>query len=231
MQPIDKLLTEAELHELESYLTSEALPETCMDLEMLDGFVSALVVGPEPILPSEWLPLALGFLDEEEEALEFRDEREGERVVELTMRYYNGVALVLNDEPAAYAPLFYETEGAPDAVPIALAWAEGFMAGIALRQEAWKPLIEDEEASQLTVPLVALAALEDDPELGELYSDAPARRRLVEMLPETVLLIRDYWCSLGDGPETFRREMPKVGRNDLCPCGSGKKYKMCCGAH
>ncbi|MBK9441653.1 MAG: DUF1186 domain-containing protein [Comamonadaceae bacterium] len=29
--------------------------------------------------------------------------------------------------------------------------------------------------------------------------------------------------------ETFVRETPKVGRNDLCPCGSGKKYKKCCG--
>ncbi|MBQ4650755.1 MAG: preprotein translocase subunit SecA [Firmicutes bacterium] len=29
-------------------------------------------------------------------------------------------------------------------------------------------------------------------------------------------------------PETFRRDIPKVGRNDLCPCGSGKKYKNCC---
>jgi hypothetical protein len=29
--------------------------------------------------------------------------------------------------------------------------------------------------------------------------------------------------------ETFRREEPKVGRNDPCPCGSGKKYKKCCG--
>jgi preprotein translocase subunit SecA len=28
---------------------------------------------------------------------------------------------------------------------------------------------------------------------------------------------------------TVRRTMPKVGRNDPCPCGSGKKYKMCCG--
>ncbi len=28
---------------------------------------------------------------------------------------------------------------------------------------------------------------------------------------------------------TFHREMPKVGRNDPCPCGSGKKYKQCCG--
>ena len=30
-------------------------------------------------------------------------------------------------------------------------------------------------------------------------------------------------------PETFKRETPKVGRNDPCPCGSGKKYKNCCG--
>ena len=29
--------------------------------------------------------------------------------------------------------------------------------------------------------------------------------------------------------ESFKREAPKVGRNDLCPCGSGKKYKKCCG--
>jgi preprotein translocase subunit SecA len=31
-------------------------------------------------------------------------------------------------------------------------------------------------------------------------------------------------------PSTVRRSVPKVGRNDPCPCGSGKKYKKCCGA-
>jgi len=30
-------------------------------------------------------------------------------------------------------------------------------------------------------------------------------------------------------PPESRREVPKVGRNDPCPCGSGKKYKRCCG--
>ena len=28
---------------------------------------------------------------------------------------------------------------------------------------------------------------------------------------------------------SFKRDVPKVGRNDDCPCGSGKKYKKCCG--
>ena len=32
-----------------------------------------------------------------------------------------------------------------------------------------------------------------------------------------------------DVDRTVRREEPKVGRNDPCPCGSGKKYKNCCG--
>jgi preprotein translocase subunit SecA len=48
------------------------------------------------------------------------------------------------------------------------------------------------------------------------FSEAP---------PETVLVEND-----DEGPIiTFRREQPKVGRNDPCPCGSGKKYKKCCG--
>ena len=36
-------------------------------------------------------------------------------------------------------------------------------------------------------------------------------------------------CEHGAKPETVRREAPKVGRNDLCPCGSGKKWKKCHG--
>lgn len=41
------------------------------------------------------------------------------------------------------------------------------------------------------------------------------------------------WVYAGQLPQrgqTVRREAPKVGRNDPCPCGSGKKYKKCCGA-
>ena len=31
------------------------------------------------------------------------------------------------------------------------------------------------------------------------------------------------------GREPYQRSADKIGRNDLCPCGSGKKYKQCCG--
>ena len=35
--------------------------------------------------------------------------------------------------------------------------------------------------------------------------------------------------SVSDGAQPYIREMPKVGRNEPCPCGSGKKYKRCHG--
>jgi preprotein translocase subunit SecA len=37
-------------------------------------------------------------------------------------------------------------------------------------------------------------------------------------------------AALGSKSGTIERDAPKVGRNDPCPCGSGKKYKKCCGA-
>ena len=42
--------------------------------------------------------------------------------------------------------------------------------------------------------------------------------------------IRDLLTEIQSSKETpFKRESTKVGRNDPCPCGSGKKYKKCCG--
>ena len=43
---------------------------------------------------------------------------------------------------------------------------------------------------------------------------------------------REMYANSGEAPAkvaTIRRDQPKIGRNDPCPCGSGKKYKLCCG--
>jgi len=56
MRALDEPLSDAELDSLEGFLASDAVPQDCMDLEMLDGFLTAIVSGPESIQPSEWLP-------------------------------------------------------------------------------------------------------------------------------------------------------------------------------
>jgi len=44
------------------------------------------------------------------------------------------------------------------------------------------------------------------------------------------ILIRADGSEINPVIETYRREGRKIGRNEMCPCGSGKKYKKCCGA-
>ena len=54
---LDEPLNDVDYDELEVFLGSNAVPQDCMDLEMLDGFLTAVVSGPELIQPSEWLPV------------------------------------------------------------------------------------------------------------------------------------------------------------------------------
>ena len=49
-------------------------------------------------------------------------------------------------------------------------------------------------------------------------------------VPRQIVLNREPAVDDEDGQSTFKRELPKVGRNDPCPCGSGKKFKHCHGA-
>lgn len=50
-----------------------------------------------------------------------------------------------------------------------------------------------------------------------------------EAFPGTIHDIFRFWQVQRSSPAPVRREAPKVGRNDPCPCGSGKKFKQCCG--
>ncbi|MEW6079572.1 MAG: YchJ family protein [Thermodesulfobacteriota bacterium] len=76
-----------------------------------------------------------------------------------------------------------------------------------------------------------------DDQTGEVefiahYADAKGRKA---MHHERALFEKDngrWYFKDGNAvtPQTIRRDAPKVGRNDPCPCGSGKKFKKCCGA-
>ena len=60
--------------------------------------------------------------------------------------------------------------------------------------------------------------------------DHPDFDRRVDILDNELLTIHQLRdIESGDGAEPFVRPSVKIGRNDPCPCGSGKKYKKCCG--
>jgi uncharacterized protein len=219
-----------DLEALDRFLMSEASPEDCMQLSDLDGFLTGIAIGPELVLPSEWLPAVWGG----EEPV-FEDAAQARSVIGAIMARYDEILRGLASDPEGYAPVFWE---GPDGEAIAADWAEGFADAVRLRAEAWRPLLEDREASVMLMPILALCGdaeggspLELDPEedAADLLAEAPG------LIPACVAGIDRFWKERRGWPgaEPGRAKGPKakVGRNDPCPCGSGRKHKRCCGAH
>jgi len=222
-----KPLSEDELDELEKFLLSSSTPKKCMDIEALDGFLTAIVSGSDVIMPSEWLSVVWG----DKEGPVFETEEQIQKIMGLIMRHMNSLANTLMDYPEKYKPLIHEWDS-KDFYLTGLAWAAGYIKGMELRLEEWRELTSNKDYADMFMPILTLTAKKDEPEFGELVNTQEKRQRFIDMLPESVCSIYDFWLDRREPaykPEPIRKQQ-KVGRNEPCPCGSGKKYKKCCGA-
>jgi uncharacterized protein len=228
-------LTDAEFDELDQFLMSDATPAKSMDISMLDGFMTALLIAPHTLLPSQWLPVVWG--ETAEDPMEFESAGQMQHVLDLVMRMYNERALALQEGVDLYDPLIFQREVEGKTVSIIDEWCTGFMRGVQMDAKAWDPLFQSEEDAALLTPMI-LYGTETGLEQLMKNEDLKARHEnIADAIGICVIGIRDYWlpyrrtatqADLHPGP--VRRAAPKTGRNDLCPCGSGKKYKKCCGS-
>jgi len=195
-----------------------------MTLSQLDGLIAGVLVCPEAILPSEWLPLVWGAGDDE--PAPFESAGQAERVIGLVLAHYNSVAGLLLRDADGYAPIL--DHHAPTDEMFWEFWIAGFEAGMSLRHEAWAPLFEtDDEACQAAALLLTLHGISvRDPDLeqtqkqiDELTAAAP------DLIPGCVAVLAQ---ARGRGRRMTPVRRTKVGRNDPCPCGSGLKFKKCC---
>ena len=216
-------LTDEELDELDGFLMSEATGEDAMDISMLDGFLTALAIAPENLPPSQWLPVVWGG------SMAWQSQAQADRMTTLVLRHANDILLYLRDEPDTFEPLLYEREHEGRTTAIIDEWCTGFVRGMALDEEGWRPLMEAEEGEDMLYPIllygteVGWAELEANPEIAARHDE------YVASLGECVLAMLAWWLPVRKAKSTIRRDEPKVGRNDLCPCGSGEKFKKCCG--
>lgn len=117
-------------------------------------------------------------------------------------------------------------------------WAVGFLAAVEIWEDDWAPPRDKEIAANMADALDCIAALAEDdsaPPAFNLFDEkAPASVSEQRMtgFGEALWAVYDlYAIAQALGPRVQpRRRQAKVGRNDPCPCGSGKKYKKCCGA-
>lgn len=224
----DQPLSAAEFDELDAFLMAEGRPRAIMDIAMLDGFVTALLIGPNAIPPERWLPVVWG--ETRDEPMAFESEAQMQRIVGLIMRLHNDRAQGLQEGVDLYDPIVYTREEDGKPVSVIDEWCTGFMRGVQMDPEGWDPLFQSDEDAALLMPMILYGT---ESGLEQLRQNETLRNRhqsLADALGICVISIRDYWLPRRKAIATFRRDAPKVGRNDLCPCGSGKKFKKCCGS-
>lgn len=233
--------TEAHAALLSRFLAEPERPKGTMTYPQFAGFVFAVACAPELVRPSEWLPLVF---DDQEPNYETLDE--AQEVLAAMMALYNqgnrhGV------EGSAALPPGCEIRSKPldnlaaDA-PLSQ-WARGFAAGYGYIEETWNEHLPAQLDKELGAILMALSFFAS-PGLADKFVAESKGRTSLERLAETIVtLFPDamlgyaqmgraiYQALLESGvPAHDPAERPKVGRNDPCPCGSGKKFKKCCGS-
>lgn len=216
--PIDR----AELEALDAYLSSDRAPANAMMLSDLDGFLTGIAIGPELVMPSEWLPVIWGG-----EEPEFADEAEAKLVLGSIMARYNHILRQI--EEGELDPVFWATR---DGTVIAAGWAEGFLQAVRLHIDAWEPLFMSKRDQFLLFPILALCGDEKGESLLGLSPEDEdwAMEKAAESLPPSVIEIAAYWRKKRESFAPVVNAMRDIGRNDPCPCGSGRKFKKCCGA-
>lgn len=191
-----------DLDALDDYLLSDGAPGDSMGLSDLDGFLTGIVVGPELIPPSEWLPVIWGG-----EEPEFETEAEMRIVLGTIMGRYNEIAGCLDSEPENFKPIFMG--GREDEV-IASDWASGFLDAISLRPKAWEPLIAHDRAGIMIMPIMLLSG---DAQLDTGTDSAVDKEAFLaevpDIIPACVVGIHEFWKNSG----THRKPLSRRDRS------------------
>ena len=187
-----------------------------------DGLFTAIVSGPVPVMPSQWLPAVWGDFEPV-----WEDEKALQEILSLMMRHMNAIARTLMETPEDFEPLYLERAVEGRTYPIVDEWCEGYWRGVQLAKAHWGE--GGEEIAALLAPILAFT--EKTSWRGHDLEDDQIEK-LQQAIAHNVRAIHAYWLARRPEQEPVarpvRRSGPRVGRNDPCPCGSGKKYKKCC---
>lgn len=221
------------LNEEELELLADALDvygsEDGMDLEEVDGLFCALASGPAFVKFSEYLPEIFGGEPT------FDDEGAARDICFFLMRHWNAVVSEL--EAASVRGDIYQPVMAADKSGVVRgnAWARGYIHGTHMRAEGWGELAANEDKRDMLLPMLYLN-FEDhpDPELCAPSLPPEKRVEMIELMMTRVTDIYHYFAAhrrttAQNASEKATHAKMKVGRNQPCPCGSGKKFKVCCG--
>ena len=227
-EPDDEPFSDAEIEKLEDLLDAPNFDQKAFPVDALQGFLCAVLSGPRVIAADQWIPVVLGGTPR------YASDAQADEVEALLVRFHDTLAAELRADDGLSLILYPVEEGGSE-LDYAN-WALGYLEGVELGEPDWTDIAGEDDMNDLLMPFLVLGGeLADNPELRAELDIAENEHEEIardarENFIDYILDVHDYWLDERYKPETFRRDLPKVGRNDPCPCGSGRKYKACHGA-
>lgn len=216
-----------------------------LSVEGLDGFTAALIVTPHTIEDEDWQRVLLGprglaifTTDAERSQFETCFARRRHEIGRTLAAPVDNLA-----DPKAYAPLILDWQGLLKDMPADEAaalkaqgvplygeiWAAGFLQAVEHWEDLWALPADSKDEQYVDACLDPFYTLitpraEWTPEEKKLSRESHVANAIW-----AVYDLREFWLDRGLAPREPIRKAAEPGRNDTCPCGSGKKYKKCCG--
>ncbi|NVK89639.1 MAG: UPF0149 family protein [Gammaproteobacteria bacterium] len=209
-------LNERELDSLEASLQELK----AMDLSTFDGFCTALVSSPQLLGSEVWLPQVLSTTSSEQ----------AQAIIPMLVRHLNGIESILSRAPEQFDPIFRERD-LHDSIDLVVEnWCRGYTKGIALNASDW----QSADLQAMLYPILIFSG-----GAGAKVRMQSSRQQILDWKAQIAPAARalyQHWFTQREDRQSMRqvpyqRSAEKVGRNETCPCGSGRKFKLCCGAH
>ena len=187
------------LDELDQWLRGRTgRPPAATNLSMLDGYVTAIVVGPVSFDPREWMCPLLAI---NADAFNHGGTPEFAAISAVAVRH-NDISNILSTAPSRFEPIYRRKNHEVDARP----WCEGFYAAMKLRMSAWAPLLDTDEINQVLLLPIFVHCVDDQglPLLGPTRKRPEGKafmRNAYTEIPAAVEAIRQYWM-----PIRYRRD-------------------------
>ena len=219
-------ISDKDIETIDNFL-SRAIDGEIQNLETLDGFLTALIIGPEFVPPSQFVPIITRSASDNK--LILQNQKELEKFFDIVMRHYNHINETFNNGEI-YMPFLLEDD---QGVAKGNFWALGFMRGTELNHALWQDLLSHDDVASEMIPIFVLRYENDEDPSLRPYKDPISKDKRKELLVSMIAGVKNLYDlfraaedeldSIDEAPTHF-----KTGRNDLCPCGSGKKFKKCC---
>jgi uncharacterized protein len=221
-------ITDDDVATVEEFLSRNIAGEI-RNFETLDGFLTALIIGPDFVAPSQFMPVITS--SSTDNVPIFNNEQEFKCFYDVLMRHWNHINEKYNNDEIYMLYLAEDDQGEVKGND----WATGFLRGTELHRGTWAELLNSDELSGPLMPIFALKYENSEDKSLRPFKDPVTKEQRNKLITSMVAgvkqlydIFREEEATFGSSERMPSRSKEKIGRNDLCPCGSGKKFKKCC---